>query len=489
MPNWKNTIQTRPLFAWLLPVFFVWHGFTGNFGFIAWKDAGILLAIYLGFTLLFFGLAYWLYRNVIKAALLATCLMAFHFFFGSIQDGLKNVFPDSLPSRYSFILPAALLILISIIILLKKRKKTLYNLTRFLNILLLLLILLDTIMVIPVKSARTGNLPAGLTACDTCARPDIYFILADEYAGNTELKDLFGFDDSIFIQQLQQRNFHVLPESYSNYNYTPFAVASMLNMDYLNLAGKDRGKSDLTYCYETIRDNRFGQFLQSAGYDFYNYSVFDFKGQPARTLETFLPANTRLITSQTLLSRLNRDLRFNLVTRFKSKKDIRAYTYANRDNNQHLYSLTMKKAEQKSTRPKFVYTHLMLPHYPYFYNSKGQEQPFDSLQEGRQTNRQLYIEYLQYANTELLKLIDHILKQSSKPPVIILMGDHGFRHFGVPVDQKYYFLNLASVHLPSGNYRGFSDSLGGVNMLRVLLNTEFNQHLPLLKDSVTYLKD
>lgn len=485
----KNILANRPLFALLLPVFFVWHGFTDNFGFIAWKDAGILLAIYIGFTLLFFGLAFWLYRNAIKAALFASCVMAFNFFFGSIQDALKNAFPNSLPSRYSFILPAVVLILLTIIILLKKRKKTLFSLTRFLNILLLIFIIIDTVSVIPVKKSRTGKLPDGFTKCDSCSKPDIYFILADEYAGNTELKDLFNFDDSNFIQQLQQRDFHVIPESYSNYNYTPFALASILNMDYLNLAGKDRGKSDLTYCYETIRDSRFVQYMKSSGYDFYNYSVFDFTGQPARTQETFLPANTRLITSQTLLSRLNRDLRFNLVTRFKSKKDIRDYTYANRDNNEHLYSLTMKLAEQKSNRPKLVYTHLMLPHYPYFYNSKGEEQPFDSLQEGKQTNRQLYIEYLQYANRELLKLVDQIQKQSSRPPVIILMGDHGFRHFGEPVEQKYYFLNLASVYLPSKNYRGFSDSLGGVNLLRVLLNTEFNQQLPLLKDSVTYLKD
>ena len=78
-------------------------------------------------------------------------------------------------------------------------------------------------------------------------------------------------------------------------------------MNYLNLEGKDRDKPDLTYCYEMIRDNKLLQFLQASGYKFYNYSVFDFEGQPARTRETFLPAKTRLITAQTFLKRFDKE--------------------------------------------------------------------------------------------------------------------------------------------------------------------------------------
>lgn len=88
-----------------------------------------------------------------------------------------------------------------------------------------------------------------------------------------------------------------------------------------------------------------------------------------------------------------------------------------------------------------------------------------------------------------MALIDHILKSSATPPVIVLMGDHGFRHFKEPVKFKYYFLNLASVHLPSKKYTGFSDSLTGVNIFRAILNTDFGQQLPYLKDSASYLRD
>jgi hypothetical protein len=317
----------------------------------------------------------------------------------------------------------------------------------------------------------------------------MYFILADEYAGNKELKDLFQFDDSVFSHQLQKLDFHIIPYSHSNYNYTPFSLASILNMNYLGLQGKDRGKSDLTYCYESIRDNKLLQFLRSDGYNFYNYSVFDFEGQPARTMETFLPAKTRLITAQTFLSRFNKEIRFNFVYRWKSKRNLKIITYYNKTNNENIYSLTWKLAEQRTPQPKFVYTHLMMPHYPYYFDRNGKEQPFEKLLEGNQTNKEAYIEYLQYSNNKLIELVQHILKSSASPPIIVLMGDHGFRHFMEPVDLKYYYLNLVSVHLPSKNYAGFSDSLNGVNLLRALLNAQYGQHLPFLKDSTSYLKD
>jgi len=355
-----------------------------------------------------------------------------------------------------------------------------------------LLLLVDTGLLagrIIIRKKNSFSLPTGFLICDSCRKPDIYFILADEYAGNTELKDLFHFDDTAFLHELSSRSFHTIPHSYSNYNYTPFSVASILNMDYLDMKDKERSKPDLTYCYETIRDNRLLQFLRFNGYQFHNYSVFDFEGQPARTRETFLPAKTRLITSQTFLSRLDRDIRFNMVSRWKSKSNLKILTYANLNNNENIYNLTWKVAEQKITSPKFIYTHLMMPHYPYYFDRNGKEQPFEKLLEGYQSNKDAYIEYLLYSNKKLLALVDHILKSSATPPVIVLMGDHGFRHFVEPVESKYYFLNLVSVHLPSRNYASLSDSLTCVNLFRTLLNTEFAQHLPLLKDSTSYLPD
>lgn len=487
-----HIIRTKPVFLFLLPPFFVLHGFSENYDFIPVKDALLLTAVYTCFSVFFSLLCWLLYRDFIKANLAAFFIMAFHFFFGSVHDSLRKVFPGSFITKYTFILPAVVVLFIILLVVLKKRRSPLFKFNYFLNILFVVLLLTDTgflISKIMNRKKASYTLPEGMVRCNSCSKPDVYFILADEYAGNKELKDLFQFDDSVFLNQLDKLGFHTIPESQSNYNYTPFSVASMLNMNYLDLEGKDRNKPDLTYCYEMIRDNKMLQFLRSDGYDFYNYSVFDFEGQPARTRETFLPAKTRLITAQTFLSRLDKEIRFNLVSRWKSKKNLKIITYFNKVNNENIYSLIWKLAEQKRSQPKFVYGHLMMPHYPYYFDRDGKEQPFEKLLEGNQTSKEAYIEYLQYSNKKLLELVGHILRSSASPPIIVLAGDHGFRHFTEPVGSKYYFLNLVSVHLPLKNYTGFSDSLTGVNLFRAILNAEYGQQLPILKDSTSYLKD
>lgn len=487
-------IATVPLFLFLLSIFFVLHGCTENYDFVPLKDALLLTGLYwaVSATLVFL---FWLfYRDVIKAGLAASFIMAFHFFFGSVHDSLKKYFPDSLFSKYSFILPATLIFFLLILVFLKRRKKPLIKLSFYLNTLLIVLIAIDSIMLLTKTIAslkqELATIPDGMTPCKDCLKPDIYFIIADEYVGNTTLKDKFSFDNSAFINDLATRGFHTIPYSSSNYNFTPYSVASTLNMDYLDIrAQKKADQSDLALCYSTIKNNRFLRFLQSEGYIFRNYSIFDFRGQPARTEVTFLPVKTKLITGQTFISRFNRDIRYHLVTNLETKSEIKRMAYGFLQNNENIYSLTQKEVTTVSSTPKLVLTHLHLPHYPYYFDKDGKERPFEKLTEGNQTDKAAYVQYLQYGNKKYLELIDHILKESRTPPIIILMGDHGFRHFTEEVDLKYWYLNQLSLYTPGKNYAAYSDSLTNVNFLRILLNTEYKQQFPLLKDQTIFIEE
>lgn len=487
-------ISTFPLFLFLLPVFFVLHGCMENYDFVPVKDALLLTGLYCGVSAILLSLFWLLYRNFIKAALLSFCIMAFHFFFGSVHDSLKKYFPESFLSKYSFILPATLVLFLLVLVLVKRRKKPLVKLSFYLTTLLIILIAVDTVMlltkVIGTSKQEQVAIPDGMIPCKDCPKPDIYFIIADEYVGNTTLKEKFGFDNSTFISDLAARDFHTIPYSSSNYNFTPYSVASTLNMDYLDIrAQKKADQSDLALCYSTIKNNRFLKFMQSEGYIFRNYSIFGFKGQPARTEVTFLPVKTKLITGQTFLSRFNRDIRYHLVTNLKTKSEIKRMTYGFLRNNENIYTLTQKEAATSSPAPKLILTHLHLPHYPYYFDKDGKERPLDKLVEGNQTDKAAYVQYLQYGNKKYLELIDQILKESRTPPIIILMGDHGFRHFTEEVDLKYWYLNQLSLYTPGKNYAAYGDSLTNVNFLRVLLNVEFKQQLPLLKDQAIFIEE
>ena len=123
-----------------------------------------------------------------------------------------------------------------------------------------------------------------------------------------------------------------------------------------------------------------------------------------------------------------------------------------------------------------------MPHFPHFFNEKGQFIDF-KLQYSPRT----YLGYLKYCNLQLIPIIDKILSSSATPPIILLMSDHGFREFSKPVDPKYYFMNFNAIHLPDQKYDAWYDGVSNLNQFRILLNQQYKQDLPLLRDSTILL--
>src|SRR5258706_12483828 len=219
-------IRTRALFPILLPVFFVLHGFIANYSAVNVLDAFLLILLYIIVTIVVAAIGWLVFREVTQAALFAFVLMAYHFFFGVIQDQVIALFPNSILAQYRFIIPVSCLLLLLFVIWLKKRKKMLLPLTAYLNILFLLLILIDASGLVidrTIKKTSRAIPKEDFTICDTCKKPDVYFILLDQYAGNTGLKESFNFDNAVFASELNKRGFHTAHRSRSNYNLTPFS--------------------------------------------------------------------------------------------------------------------------------------------------------------------------------------------------------------------------------------------------------------------------
>jgi hypothetical protein len=132
----------------------------------------------------------------------------------------------------------------------------------------------------------------------------------------------------------------------------------------------------------------------------------------------------------------------------------------------------------QTTKPKFVYAHFLMPHFPHILNEEGQFND-PKLQYSQDT----YLGYLKYCNQRIVPVIDKILSSSTTPPIILLMSDHGFRGFSNTANPKYFFMNLNAIYLPDQNYNAWYDGMSNVNQFRVLFNQEFNQQLPLVKDT------
>jgi hypothetical protein len=485
----QRKIKELPFYIFLFPLFFVFHGFNTNFYFVSLQSAWLLVGVYTLWTLIIAGLFYIFSRKWKHAAFLAVVVMSFNFFFGNIQDLIKDNIPYALATKYSFL--AIVFLILLIVLFFSLRKKNLSKLTFYLNTVFLVLIIIEVFSLLSAsvfkqKPAIT-SLPGFTKICDTCAKPDIYIILLDGYAGAEQLKDLFGYDNSPFRDSLALRGFRTIAKSYSNYNSSPSSVASLLNMEYLdsNEINQMR-KNGHRHAFDRINNNRLMSFLQANGYSVFNYSIFKVAGQSSPTGGSFVPANAKLVNGNTFISRLEKDVFLSLANRLHMNKYVKKLLYAANRDNQKLYNLTMENATARSNTPKISYTHLLMPHHPYYYDENGVARPFEEVNTIPLSDKPAYLSYLKYTNKKILRIVDHILANSPAPPVITVLSDHGFRYFE-GAHSRYTFSDILSIYLPRKNYDLFADSMTNVNFLSTFLNSTFQQQLPMQKDTSIFV--
>jgi len=488
-------LKSRSLFVLLLPVFFVLHGFSENFGFIDGKDIARLLLIYSGGAVLVYLVFFLFYRNRAKASLITLYSMSFFLFYGALTDFLKTYLP--FVARYRILLPLFFLLLLVLFLYIRKIKRPFPGMFLFFNLLLCMYVIVDlatiTIQLIHPPENKfsvysyldNGKYP--LLA--NVPKPDIYFLLFDEYASSLSLSENYGFTNDL-DSFLTRRGFQVQKKGYSNYNYTQVSMASILNIGYINGIRNNAilTVDDMGHCTQLIKNNEVVKFLSRQGYNIVNYSVFDLVGNPSPVRQTLLPLKTRLITDNTLFGRIYKDLGWMAMSvRWIGNR----YFYKGAENNQTLLRLTKTFSAVKNTKPQFVYAHFSLPHDPFFFDKNGRQRGKEIIiAEEMKSHKpsKSYLQYLVYANTEIRKLVDTVLANTHGEAAIILMGDHGFREkIEKNLHQNYQAMN--AVYLPGKDYHLFYDSMSSVNQFRVLFNTLFNQSIPLLKDSTIFLSD
>jgi hypothetical protein len=488
----KTIVKTKHLFIYLLPIFFVLHGFTENYILVKVKDALVILAAYIFAAYFIAAVVFLFFKDRYKARLFTFSLLFINFFFGVVVEWLNRIAKDSVLTKYSFLLSVTFLLLVIIFIWLKRKKRIPVRLIAVINIFLIMILLVDSGWLVSKINSKNYNTQfsdsISLMPFTAKEKPNIYLIITDGYAGDTELKDMFAFDNSDFKNALSQRGFHNIKNTTSNYNYTVISMASALNMTYLRLRHNNL-KDNLRDGLRAIRETRLETFLKNNGYKIKNLSIFESNDRRNGPKDFFYLNSYQLLTSSTLLYHITAVIYFKLVQKLKLQFFDRGQTYTAQKSNDHIYSKTIELSKIMSDTPCFVYTHLLMPHVPYYFDNNGNPNSFDKLLEDNKFSKKDYLQYLQYDNKKLITLIDEIRKNSADPPVIILMSDHGFRQFKEPVDKKYHFSNLISIYLPDSNYSRFYDGMSNVNVFRTFLNAEFEQNLPLAKDSTIFLNE
>ncbi len=335
----------------------------------------------------------------------------------------------------------------------------------------------------PVIASETNPASTGTT-------PDIYYIILDGYGRADMLQEIYGYDNSDFLNQLRDLGFFVAEASQANYPQTVLSLGSSLNMQYLDKMSTQMGDSNVWWlAKDALIHSQARQFLEGRGYrTIFIASGFDYTD--IRDGDEFVKPYPLMLN--------NFDAGFLRFTNLAPLGDMGglipypAYATLRRIIQTNFEALPRAASE---TGPKFVFAHITAPHPPFVFDEAGNpvnpNAPFTMVDKMREimdesTYKQSYIAELRYINDQTIQTLKAILANSPTPPVIILQGDHGPGLYlaDSPEDsclyERYSILN--AYYLTGKPPTAIPETISPVNSFRMVFNDYFSTHFPLLAD-------
>ena len=315
-------------------------------------------------------------------------------------------------------------------------------------------------------------------------RPDIYYIILDEYAGRETLKNYFEFDNSDFIAYLESNGFYVMSDSRSNYVQTSYAAPSAMDMQYVQESTKYSNPRDINLVVDnSYQKNNVMKFLNQNGYK----TIYIYGGilEEIEVADENMCAENVITDFHTMLSQTTM---LWVYQKYQFVNDINQIRFCSFD--------ALEQIERKYDEPVFVFAHIKLPHDPFTLSSTGQTLTPEKIDLGMGSagNKAGYIQQLEFSNKKITELIPKILDDTA-PPIIIIQSDHGVRfdldsisynldEYSVADEQIIFrsFNNFSAFYFPDETYDAIYDEITPVNTFRMLFNKLFNTELEILDD-------
>lgn len=375
-----------------------------------------------------------------------------------------------------------ILLLVAGWLLLRRLRGTAARLSLALNLvsgLLLALALLQWFTSADLRADDSRQQAGGVAV--PAERPDIYFILLDGYARADVLSQYYDFDNRAFLDGLERRGFQVGTASTSNYNWTFLSLASILNMGFVqSLMGDALGPrgTDREFAYRLLRDNRAASFLRARGYRYIHLqSTWGGTGSNPYADE-FLSCVGGLFRDDFLLAIA--EASWLRVSGTRATLDLADC---------HLRNFETLTALAREPGPKFVLAHFVPPHHPYLFDREGRVLRNANLWNQFEFQKQLweqrdaYVDQLMFVNSRIETLVDHLMSDSARAPVVLLQSDHGTnlrRGLSTAEHYRIRLANLNAVLLPGAAPDLMAEDATSVNLFRVVFNRYFDARLPLL---------
>lgn len=495
-------LKSFPVHVFLIPAFFMLHVLNSYYGLIPGKAYATLGSYYFLLSVLLLITGKLILGSFSKAGVWTAMMLVVFYFFGSFHDFITGLSVPRLLSSYTVLLTILFMAGIAFTLYLKRHTGYFLRTHQYLNLLFAVLVSIEIGIVAynmatgkqeennyahaqaPVlKSLPPQNSPA----------PDIFFIVFDEYASSLALKKYYNYDNTAADSLLRANRFYIATKSQSNYNSTPLSIGSCFNMQYFNQVpdgDKVTTKKILQALY-SLKKSELPKLLAAKGYDIYNFGLCDLDHYPVHTSRAFAEYEILPLYQETLWGRIERDIwwnayKFNIpVLHTLRRKQFAKEAQRSVARNFQNFSSTLAALKQQSSRPKFIFTHIMMPHAPFFLDEKGHYN--DLTLASDMYSQSLYLKQLAYCNKWIDSLAKAANRPFSRPRVVIIEGDHGFRDRRPGVREKQ-FMNLNAYYFSDNEYSMLYDSISPINTFRVISNKYFHTTLQPMKDSTILLK-
>ncbi len=317
--------------------------------------------------------------------------------------------------------------------------------------------------------------------------PDIYYLVLDGYGRGDVLRDLYGFDNSPFVRELERRGFDVPSKASANYSMTYASVSATLAMDYPIGTGRAIDERTRIALYDVMGGSSpVVSALKHAGYEIVHLEG-GFGGTRCG------PPVDRCIRAPFL-----EEGSWEMIDRSPLRLPFRArYGHAfTVDSMDRLQRLT-EVARDRPRRPRFIFGHILIPHPPLHVGadcSVNTDQRLEGLnvvvpwnQEDAPRRRAAYVDQIRCLNRRLLQVIDTARPRS----VVFLSGDHGpdslFQLFTRTENwdasqRRERFAIMSAYRLPAGCRGTIADGATPVNAFRKIFGCVFEVRLPALPD-------
>jgi hypothetical protein len=351
------------------------------------------------------------------------------------------------------------------------------------------------------------------TAAQASAKPDIYYILLEDYASQSVLKNQMNYDNSGFTQYLSQQGFYNVPSANSNYPYTVNSVASTFSADYLsdevNKFSTSSNQTMIPY-FQSIRYSPVVSQLRAMGYsydllgDWYETSNYS----PLTTtnyakVDEIVALNHTYNLDDFTDSQVQENVLWGIIGHGISLGKYRFFGY-NTETDVNLVASQLSQLKTLASQPaggRFIFSQILAPHNYFYFNADGSlnanPQPDNNgeLAKTKDTNE------IQFVNSQIKPIIDEIMKQSGGKADIILQSDEGpepavmnYTGYGTPSipktttdmtkwstpDLQMKYGVLASYYIPGASPTDLANAANPVNIFRLVLNHNFSDNLSYL---------